>query len=160
ATIPALGSFRGLDTPELSSLISRDQYDAVVVNGWHYKSLCQGIRACWKARVPVLVRSDSHLRTPRHPLKQLVKAAPYRWFIPRLDGCLAVGRWSTEYFVHFGAPRDRVFVVPHVVDPLFERESVRLGTDRHRIRRDWGLEPRHVVFLFAGKFVDKKRPTD
>jgi len=73
ATKPALGSYRGLDTPELRSLISAARYDAVVVNGWHYKSLWQAIRACWTAGVPVLVRSDSHLHTPRHPLKQLLK---------------------------------------------------------------------------------------
>ena len=114
ATQPTLNAFQGLDTPELRALVSRNHYDAVVINGWHYKSAWQAIRAGWKNKVPVLMRSDSHLHTPRHPLKRLLKAAPYRWFIPKLDGCLAVGQWSAEYFVHFGASPDRdgVFRMP------------------------------------------------
>jgi glycosyltransferase involved in cell wall biosynthesis len=157
---PALGSFAGLDTPELSTLINRRRYDAVVVNGWHFKSAWQAIRACWKHRLPVLVRSDSHLKTPRHRVKQMAKAIPYRWFIPRFDGCLAVGQWSREYFEHFGANDDRIFLVPHVVDPRFEHESIRLEPTRDMLRRHWNLESRHIVFLFVGKFVEKKRPAD
>ena len=75
---PTLNAFGGVDTPELRTLIAGGSYDAVVVNGWHYKSAWQGIRACWKNKVPVLVRSDSHLYTPRHPLKRIVKTLPYR----------------------------------------------------------------------------------
>ncbi len=160
ATRPGLGSFRGLDTPEVAALIKAGNYDAVVVNGWHFKSALQAIRACWKADVPVLVRSDSHLHTPRHPLKKLVKELPYRWFVPRLDGCLPVGQWSSDYFTHFGARAERLFVVPHVVDPMFEREAERAVSQRGALRSTWGFGPDDVVFMFAGKFVPKKRPMD
>ena len=138
AAHPSLAHFGGMDTPELRSLIQRDRYDAVVVNGWHYKSAWQGIRACWRAKVPVFVRSDSHLRTARHPVKRLLKAAPYRWFVPRLDGCLAVGQWSADYFLHYGARRDRVFVVPHAVDPAFADDATRLAPQRDAFRQRWG----------------------
>lgn len=160
AATPTLNGFNGLDTPEVATMIREHRFDAVVINGWHFKSAWQAMRACWKAGVPVLVRSDSHLRTPRHPLKELIKAVPYRWFIPRLDGCLAVGKWSADYFQHFGAPAERVFVVPHVVDGLFERESLRAKGMRHQLRAQWGLAPEQTVFVFAAKFIAKKRPFD
>src|SRR6266536_253473 len=80
----SISSFSGLDTPEVGTLIRSHKYDAIVTNGWHYKSALQAIRACWQSRVPVLVRSDSHLRTPRPFLKSALKAALYRWFISRL----------------------------------------------------------------------------
>jgi glycosyltransferase involved in cell wall biosynthesis len=157
---PAIGRFGGLDTPELETVIRQEQFDAVVVNGWHYKSAWQGIRACWRAQVPVLVRSDSHLRTARHPIKRLLKAAPYRWFIPRLNGCLAVGRWSSDYFLHYGARSERVFVVPHAIDPSFACNAQQLSPRRDEFRQRWGLQSGQTVFLFAGKFIGKKRPTD
>ena len=131
---PAIGKFSGLDTPELDTLIRRERFDAVVVNGWHYKSAWQGIRACWRAKVPVLVRSDSHLHTERHPVKRLVKAAPYRWFIPRLNACLPVGKWSSDYFLHYGARPERVFVVPHAIDPSFEHKAQQLSSNRGEFR--------------------------
>jgi len=157
---PAIGRFGGLDTPELETLIREERFDAVVVNGWHYKSAWQGIRACWRSQVPVLVRSDSHLRTARHPIKQLLKAAPYRWFIPRLNGCLSVGRWSSDYFLHYGARPERVFVVPHAIDPSFACNTQRLSSKRGEFRSHWGLHPGQIVFLFAGKFTAVKRPAD
>ena len=61
---PSIATYAGLDTPELATLIHARKFDAVVVHGWHYKSAWQAMAACRKAGVPVLVRSDSHLKTP------------------------------------------------------------------------------------------------
>jgi glycosyltransferase involved in cell wall biosynthesis len=160
ASRPGLGTFAGLDTPELAAIIQSRRYDAVVVNGWHYKSAWQAIRAGWRARVPVLVRSDSHLHTSRSRLKMLVKSAPYRWFIGRLSGCLAVGRWSSDYFLHYDADPERVFVVPHAIDRSFARDAIQLATCREQFRERWRLPASGTIFLFAGKFIDKKRPLD
>ena len=50
--------------------------------------------ACWRTRTPLLVRGDSHLQTPRSPLKRVAKELGYRAFIPRFDGYLVVGERS------------------------------------------------------------------
>jgi glycosyltransferase involved in cell wall biosynthesis len=160
AATPSTAKFGGLDTPELASLIRLERYDAVVVNGWHYKSAWQGILACWRHKVPVLVRSDSHLRTARHPVKTMLKGAPYRWFVPRLNACLPVGQWSADYFRHYGAKPDRVFVVPHAVNPSFESDSKSMAHRRTEFRDRWGLKSTETAFLFVGKFVENKRPID
>jgi glycosyltransferase involved in cell wall biosynthesis len=160
AKAPTIARFAGLDTPEIGDVVHRARYDAIVVNGWHYKSAWQATRAAWREHVPVLVRSDSNLRTTRHPLARLAKAAPYRWFIPRLDGCLAVGRWSSEYFRHYGARADRVFIVPHAVSPSFGHDSASLEGRKAELRAQWRLSASDAVFLFVGKFVAMKRPMD
>ncbi len=38
---PAVSGFNGLDTPEIQAVIARERFDAVMVNGWHYKSAWQ-----------------------------------------------------------------------------------------------------------------------
>jgi Glycosyltransferase Family 4 len=114
ARVPSCQTFRGMDTPDLSKIV-RD-YDAVIVSGWHYKSAWQAIYGCWRSETPVLMRGDSHLHTERALAKKLLKRPFYRAAIPRFDACLAVGKWSTEYFLHYGARPDRVFFVPHSVD--------------------------------------------
>ena len=158
---PSVITFQGVDTPELKQIIASDRFDAVMVNGWHYKSAWQAIRACWRTKTPVMVRSDSHLQTERQMATRIAKWPFYRWFIPKLDGCGAVGTWSRNYFRHYGARPDRVFIVPHTVDTNhFCRESVRLLPQREDLRSRWALDPGAVVFLFAGKFVEKKRPMD
>jgi glycosyltransferase involved in cell wall biosynthesis len=158
---PGHGRFGGFDTPEISGVIERREYDAVMVNGWHYKSAWQTIWACWRAGVKVAVRSDSHLHTRRSAAKRLMKRCVYPRFIRRFDGCLAVGKWSKEYFLHYGAEEERIFFVPHAVkDSFFDAESERLRPLRAELRKSFALDENAVVFLFAGKFIEKKRPID
>lgn len=159
APSPGLEPFGGLDNREIVERVSRKRYDVVVVNGWHYRTAVRAIRACWAAGVPVMVRSDSHLKTVRSALKSALKFLPYRYFIQRLDGCLAVGTWSAEYFKHYGASEDRLFVVPHVADSDFYAAARTLRQKRRQLREQWGLGNERV-FLFCGKFTDKKRPID
>ena len=158
---PGVNSFAGLNTPEVRSLIAGEQPDAVIVNGWHYKSAWQAMRACWRESVPVMARSDSNLRTRRNTAKRVLKWPYYRWFIPKLDACLAVGSWSRDYFLHYGARAESIFTVPHVVDAeYFQSEAERLRAKRDELRAKWRLSRDKVVFLFAGKFIAKKRPME
>ncbi|GIW56726.1 MAG: hypothetical protein KatS3mg082_3130 [Nitrospiraceae bacterium] len=158
---PGVTSFWGLDTPEIAGLVSRGQYDAVLVNGWHYKAAWQAIAACWRTKTPLLVRGDSQLAAQSSPVKKVVKRLFYPRFIRRFDACLAVGERSREYFLHYGARPERIFLVPHVVDAQRMLDACsRLRARRPELRRRWGLAEEAVVFLFIGKFIEKKRPID
>ena len=161
ASEPGIAGFGGLDTPEIREIITRERFDGVLINGWHYKSAWQAMRACWRTQTPVMVRSDSHLHTERSGLKRVGKWPFYRWFISKLDACLSVGTWSSDYFLHYGAAPARVMTVPHVIDTdYFVTESDRLRSEGVRLRAKWGLDSAAVVVLFAGKFIEKKRPLD
>src|SRR5258707_980863 len=158
---PWLNGFAGLDTPEIGDIVKAENFAAVIVNGWNYKSAWQTMRACWRTKTPVMVRSDSHLHSERSLAKRAAKLPLYRWFIPKVDGCCAVGTWSRDYFLHYGARADRVFMVPHVVDvDFFRKEAETFRSQRRELRREWQLDEAAAVFLFAGKFVAKKRPLD
>src|SRR5437016_12991755 len=95
-----------------------------MMNGCDYESSCQAMSACWQTKTPVLARSDSHLHTDRGLMKRSMKRPLYRWFIPRLDACLPVGKWSRDYFLRYTAPTERVFIVPHTIDDRSEERRV------------------------------------
>jgi glycosyltransferase involved in cell wall biosynthesis len=155
------GRFAGFDTPEIKNIIRRGQYDAVLINGWHYKSAWQAIWTSWQSRVNVMVRGDSHLHVPRSLPVRLVKWLAYPHFIPRFDACLAVGQWSREYFLHYGASPERIFLVPHSVDIDAIGGNVdRLRSTRPELRRGWALDQDRITFAFVGKFTEAKRPLD
>ena len=161
ASSPGHGKFGGFDTPEIKEIIQRCKYDAVLVNGWHYKSAWQAIWACWQSQVKVMVRGDSHLHTPRSLAKRTLKALAYRRFIPRFDACLAAGKWSREYFLHYGAPPEGIFVVPHSIDNnQFRIAAESLQSRRTALREEDNLDQNATVFMFSGKFIPKKRPMD
>ena len=161
ADLPGHGRFGGFDTPEIKEIIQRREYDAMLVNGWHYKSAWQAIWACWKSKVKVMVRGDSHLYTPRGIAKRAVKSITYRRFIPHFDACLAAGQWSREYFLHYGARPERIFLVPHAIDSgRFRIEAESLEPRRSELRKEKDLDENAIVFMFSGKFIPKKRPMD
>lgn len=161
ASRPTIGSFNGMNTPQIASLIEDAHFDALIVHGWHYRSAWQTFRACWRTRTPLMVRGDSQLLTPRAAWKRFAKKAVYRTFIPRFDACLAVGRRSQEYFLHYGASADRVFLVPHVLDEEFYASKLPgLIERRLELREKWHIGRSSIVYAFVGKFLSVKRPMD
>lgn len=158
---PDVSSFFGCDTPEVSQIICQQRFDAFIVQGWATKSFWQAMMACWRSGTPLLVRGDSQLASSRHAIWQVAKYLPYRLFIPRFDAYLIVGERAREYLLHYGASPRRMFFAPHAVDnEFFSRQADPLRRERERLRAAWGIPADAVVFLFAGKFIPKKRPAD
>ena len=173
---PGVNHYSGCDTPEIAVIIdgklkgsstsafqsgSVSPFDAFIVCGWYLKSYLQAARACRAAGVPVLVRGDSQLRTPRSLLKRLAMEVRQRWMLRQFDGFLSVGQRHHEYLTHYGVPPDRIFFAPHFVDNEWFR--ARAEERKHRgteLRRLWGADGQTLVILFVGKFIAKKRPLD
>ena len=98
------------------SIIRERQYDAVLVNGWNYKSAWQAIWAAWRSGVKVLVRGDSHLHAPRSLPVRLTKATRISTLHSALRCLSRSGRmvarilrvlWSASRPYFFCAARDR-----------------------------------------------------
>jgi glycosyltransferase involved in cell wall biosynthesis len=160
---PGVDAFAGCDTPGVADELGHGAFDACVVFGWYLKSSLQAVRACRRLGIPVLMRGDSQLGTPRPWARRAAKYVPYRWFLSRLDAHLYVGQANRDYLHHYGVPDDRLFFVPHFV----ENDRFAAASDRARadgtsraIRTEAGAAAGDVVFLFAGKLVGKKRPAD
>lgn len=160
---PSVSGFWGCDTPELYDLVPARRYDAFLMFGWNRKSFVQAIRACWRAGVPVLMRGDSHLDTPRSLLKRGAKYFPYRWFLPRLDGHLYVGARNRTYLRYYGVPEERLFFAPHFVDNDFfapRAEAARRDGGAAAVRAAFGIPPQAFVVAYVGKMTAVKRPGD
>ncbi len=161
AANPRTSGFDGLDVPGIREILRAGEFDAVLVNGWNYKAAWQTTWASKRLNVPVLMRGDSHLHTPRSRVKNCFKRLTYPLMLRSFDGFLDVGQWSREYYLHYGAREDRVFFVPHVIDELgFLNSMQKLHAQRDSIREMWDLPSDATVFLFAGKFIGKKNPLD
>jgi glycosyltransferase involved in cell wall biosynthesis len=158
---PATSGFRGMDVPGITKQIAEDKPDALIINGWHFKGAFQAMIACWRQGVPFLLRSDSQLPTARSPLTLAAKRLAYPRFIRRAGGFLPAGQLAKKYFLHYGAAPERIFIVPRCVDD--ERIAAAAGqqiNDRERTRAAWNVNDEQIAWLFAGKFIEKKRPLD
>jgi glycosyltransferase involved in cell wall biosynthesis len=180
---PGVDHFAGCDTPEVKDIIAgttgprnhgttgqlstdhgprtTERFDAFIVSGWHLKSYWQAVRACRRAGVPVLVRGDSQLHTPRSRLRRWAKEIVYPPLLRQFDGLLVVGKRNREYLAHYGVPPEKMFFVPHFVDnEWFKGKAEMARKQKAEIRRQWGASERSMVALFVGKFQPIKRPAD
>jgi glycosyltransferase involved in cell wall biosynthesis len=161
AANPSTERFSGCDTPEIFEIISASHFDVFIVSGWNLKSYWQAIRGCRRAGVPVMVRGDSQLATPRSRVVQLAKEIVYPRLLQQFDGFLTVGQRNREYLRHYGVAEETIFFAPHFVDnDWFGAQAKAARADRDATRAKWGVHPDATVALFVGKFIPKKRPAD
>jgi glycosyltransferase involved in cell wall biosynthesis len=156
---PATDRFAGCDTPDIGRHLRADRFQALLITGWHLKTYLQGALAAKRLGIPVMVRGDSQLETPRLALKRSLKALLYPRLLRLLDAALYVGRRSHAYYAHYGFPVDRLFFSPHCIDTAwFGARSTE--AERWRLRNLCNIEPDTRVLLFAGRLVPFKRPID
>ena len=160
---PNVSSFFGCDTPELADRLRTGAFDACIVSGWYLKSYMQAILGSQRAGIRVIARGDSQLATSRSPVWRAVKYVPYRKLLRSIDAHLYVGKANRAYLEHYGVSDAQLFFAPHFVDNEFfatRARAARAAGDVQDIRRQLEIPERAIVFAFAGKFIDKKRPAD
>lgn len=156
---PGLDWFGGCDTPEVGKRLREGRFDTVLLTGWHLKCYAQALLAAKWRGIPVLVRGDSHLGTPRSSVKQVLKRVAYPPLLRLFDAALYVGARSRAYWQHYGYPERRLFFSPHCVDSAWfaARATKQAGLD---LRAQLRIAPDAKVALFAGKLMGLKRPLD
>lgn len=154
-------NFRGCDTPDIGRVIDKTGYDVLLINGWNVQSYWQAMRACWDRQLPAMIRGDSHLRKPRSAATRLFKHATIGRCLSRFNAVLTVGTLNEDFFEHYGADRTRFFPVRHFIDnELFAARAADASTRLAELRCRWNISADDFVVLFAGKFIDVKRPMD
>ena len=75
--------------------------------------------------------------------------------------CLYAGSANRAYFEIFGVPPQRLYPCPHAIDVgRFAEPAGRREEEAARWRSELGIAADRKVLLYAGKFEQKKRPTD
>ena len=178
---PGLDWFGGCDCPEIGEILVREGFTHVLLIGWHKKVFWQAFWAAKKAGIKVLSRGDSQLEITTSPLKRAVKFVAYRFLLPRFDAHLYVGRRNFEYLKHYGVKDARLFFSPHFIDNEWwssraaaaDAIRMRMRIKESDVARGESLvtggekaesgrrkAEKSVEFLFAGKFIPKKRVMD
>ena len=158
---PGLHHFSGCDNPSISDAIACGGFDALFVHGWNRKCYWQAILAARRHRVPVLIRSDTQLESPRHWALRAGKFLGYRAVLPQLGDYLYPGARARRYLRHYGVSPENLHHLPHMVDTNRISASAmqaRENGERKRLRVQANVGEADTVFLFVGKLIPKKRP--
>jgi glycosyltransferase involved in cell wall biosynthesis len=127
--------------------------------GWQLKAYLQACLAAKRLGLPLLVRGDSQLASPRSAAKRAAKVVAYPVFLRLFDAALYVGERSRAYWTHYRYPTSRLFFSPHCVDTeWFAARATQAA--RVEMRARLGLAENTRAALFSGKLVSFKRPLD
>ena len=161
---PGTDHFFGLRNPTLANRVTDFGPDAALLIGYNHPSFLRMIFAQWplSSPIPLIFRGDSHrLVASRAGWRDQMKRALITAVYKRFAACLYVGTANREYFRWYGVPDERLYFSPHAIHT--ERFTAGADATQHEAvawRMSLGVPPDHLLVMFAGKFEEKKRPTD
>jgi glycosyltransferase involved in cell wall biosynthesis len=154
---PGITRFGGCDTPSIGGVLAADKVDVLAVYGWHFKSYLQAAKAACLLDIPVMVRTDSDLETPRTLVKRAIKAMAYPLFFRRYSMFLPSGTRAANYLRHYRVPESRIHIVPYCIDvKAFGSAANRSRPSRDRLRAEFGAADGEQLVLFVGKLIPRK----
>lgn len=158
STDPGTHHYKGIDNPELIETILHWKADAILVFGWSFKSHLKCIRY-FKDKMPVFFRGDSHLLDESYGIRKMLRKMFLKWVYSYIDIALFVGTNNKKYYESMGLTSNQLVYVPHAVDNSAFTTAIDKKTEiAAKMRHELGIKPSDIVFLFAGKFEEKKNP--
>lgn len=158
ATVQSSKSFYGIQNPYLNKRILEYKPDAVLIFGWKFKSHLSAMKF-FKGKIPVLFRGDSTLLDETNSGKDKIRRIILNHVFKSIDVALYVGMNNKNYFQINGLQENQLVYTPHAVD------NIRFGnwTPENELKlTEWkkniGLTLKKTVFVFVGKFEQKKNP--
>lgn len=154
-------NYASYNNPALLEALKKEMPSIVVVHGWNYstyvKVLMQaknfGHRLAFRGETNI----DMEMSRPR--LQRLWRKKLLNYLLGKVDIFCYIGQKSRAFYEYLGIPADKLRFTPYAVDNAhFRQLAHQPGREEARARLGYTHEDR--VFLYTGKFIDKKRPLD
>jgi glycosyltransferase involved in cell wall biosynthesis len=136
----------------------------VIVHGWGYFSLIFAIVLAKSFGLKVGLRGESPLK---HEIRRqsigrvMRKFFLTNLFFPMIDFFFYIGRQNQAFYRSFGVSDKKLFFAPYSVDNnRFRKEFLQNVDYRATLRKSLNVPDDAFLILFAGKYVEKKRPMD
>jgi len=154
---PGLGSFFGANTPGIHAALAANRPDVAIITGWQAYTLLQGIWACMRLGIPMIVRAESNALRKRRWWVRIL----HKLLLSRFDACLAIGQANRQFYLGNGVAAAKIFSSHYFVDnQRIGAQYESLAPARASLRQAWGIAPDKTCFVFAGKLQEKKRIMD
>lgn len=149
--------------PRLSGLkewMTRERFDAVLVQGWNHYGY---VEAAWRAKcagIQVLMRCEAtdHVASSAG-IKGALREAMVRFMLSRVDRFLSIGVRNRDFYLRRGIAPEKIGVMPYCVDNSYFRARAE-AADVESLRNELGLEAGRPIILYASKLIARKYADD
>ena len=133
------------------------EVDVMLIHGWNTGYMR---RAWWRGlreNVPLLVRGESNSKKPRPWYVRMI----HRLYLHPFDRYLYIGQSNKRFYRQAGVSAEALHPALYCVEnERFDEDWCDRKGARLPLRKRFGIDESAICFLFCGKFIDKKRPTD
>ncbi|MCH6257387.1 glycosyltransferase family 4 protein [Puniceicoccaceae bacterium K14] len=158
---PGTHHFKGLDNPQIVEVVSNWQPDTLLMFGYNYATHIRLIFSPRLRGITFWFRGDSHELCPSTGWRTRIRRYLRVMLFYRFHRFLAVGAANCDYFEKSGVDKRKIALVSHCIDNArFRSKQVDLEAEAMSWKQELGIPEGAVVILFAGKFEEKKRPSD
>ncbi|MGB8739742.1 MAG: glycosyltransferase family 4 protein [Xanthobacteraceae bacterium] len=131
------------------------------IQGWQVVAYWQAVFEARRAGTEVWLRGETNARSNADRIGRQFKRLLLRQLLRRVDRFLYIGEANRQFYLDQGIASERLAAAPYCVDNVrFAAAAAVARAERDRIRQEWGIPTESFCFLFAGKFLPKKRPFD
>jgi glycosyltransferase involved in cell wall biosynthesis len=158
------GGFFGLINPGIIKALFKEPKSVIVVTGWGYLSYVFAILFSKLAGHTLCLRCETPLKQERlnSSFKLLLRKLLLKQLMfPLIDRFLVVGKQNADFCKFYGAREENMIFSPYSVDNCrFDHSFRKLQSERENLKQTLGIPSEHLVILFSGKYIQKKRPLD
>jgi glycosyltransferase involved in cell wall biosynthesis len=156
-------AFGGLINWELRKKIKQLSHnDTLVVHGWNYFSYLFAILLgiIYGKKVSLRLETPWNQVANQLGLKHRLKRATLKHLLfKRISYFFYMGNQNKLFYTQLGVPESKLYFTPYCVDNnRFQNEASKLN--KNKLRDQYKIPQKSRVFLFSGKYIDKKRPLD
>ncbi|MEM8526293.1 MAG: glycosyltransferase family 4 protein [Bacteroidota bacterium] len=156
--------FRGLINWGILKVLRQQPKSFVMVHGWGYLTTVLTLLVARAYGHTVCLRGESPLsHEAQYSPKQLKRRKRFfqHLLFPRIDKFFYIGSQNKAFYQHYGVKEEQLIFAPYSIDnERFGKAYEQYKDQKRSLREELNLPLEKRIFLFSGKYIDKKRPMD
>jgi glycosyltransferase involved in cell wall biosynthesis len=160
SSYPSSLNYNGIKNPSLITKIKEYNPDCIVVYGWKHQSHLSVLNY-FHGKIPIVFRGDSTTLddSSGFSLRSFFRFIFLQWIYRKVDYVLSPGSASDQYFLKSGLKQNQIIRAEHAIDNERFRNMTKIEEELLlELSSSLFIKPNEIIFLFAGKFIDKKNP--
>lgn len=145
----------------IDKLIHEKHVTHVWINGWQVLAYWQAMYVAKSMGVKIWLRAETNDIKPETGWHQPIRKLMLSWFFSGVTHFLCIGAANRRFYKRYNIVDSRLFKAPYCVDNgRFYTQSLKFKQIYKDLKAEWSIPKESFVFLFIGKFIEKKRPLD
>ena len=155
-------SFWGLRLkPGFGRVLRQTGAKVLWIQGWQVAAYWQAVFEARRVGTEVWLRGETNERSNGKRIGRQLRRWLLGELLHRVDRLLYIGEANRQFYLKQGISMERLASAPYCVDnSRFATAAAVVRPQRHCIREEWRIPTDAFCFLFAGKFIAKKRTFD